>query len=394
VLPGFNDGGYFARWWMWTALGLTALTAINVLLGRRGAFSPLAWVSVGALGALLLWMLLSAAWGVPATEALREAGRSFVYLAALVAFLVVVRDAAVRAFLEGILTGIVTLVAYGLFDRLTSSRAPDPFQGSLLVEPVGYANALGILAAIGLLLAVAMLGSEQRLKGSALLLGAACVLAVGLVLTSSRGAWVSTAVGMALLGVLRMRRTGHFSPRRWLVLAATVALALGLWASASAPLPAMGDRPSYWGVALEDAGRHPLLGSGAGSFDDVWIAHRPIAANVRDAHSLYLEVLAELGPIGLALVLTMLAAPLAAAVLARGRPVTAIAAAGYSAYLVHAGLDWDWEYPVVTLAGLACGAALLIAARGVSDLPERLTCVRNDLSGMSPECTETCVSRS
>jgi len=41
----------------------------------------------------------------------------------------------------------------------------------------------------------------------------------------------------------------------------------------------------------------------------------------------------------------------------------AAAAAGYSAYLVHAGLDWDWEYPVVTLAGLACGAALLIAAR-------------------------------
>ncbi len=369
VLPGFNDGGYYARWWIWTALGLAALATLHLVVGGRAAFGPLDWVSTGALGAFVVWMLLSASWGVPGTEAPREAGRGLMYLIGLTAFLLAVECEAVRAFLHGILAGVVALLAYGLYERFAGAHVPDPFQGSLLAEPVGYANALGALAAIGLLLGVGTLRSERRASAKGLLVAAACVCGIGLVLTNSRGAWAAAAVGMAVLGVLRPRRDGSFALRRLLALGAIVSLAVVLWAAASAPLPAMGDRPSYWRVALEDAGMHPLLGSGAGSFDDVWIANRPIPANVRDAHSLYLEVLAELGPVGLGLLLALLAAPLVGAVRARREPLVAAAAAGYAVYLVHAGLDWDWEYPVVTLAGLACGAGLLIAARGASDLP-------------------------
>jgi hypothetical protein len=84
---------------------------------------------------------------------------------------------------------------------------------------------------------------------------------------------------------------------------------------------------------------------------------------VRDAHSLYLESLAELGPIGLLLVFGVLMPPLAAAAIARSEPAVVVAASGYSAFLVHAGLDWDWEVPATTLAGLACGGALLAAVR-------------------------------
>jgi hypothetical protein len=35
------------------------------------------------------------------------------------------------------------------------------------------------------------------------------------------------------------------------------------------------------------------------------------------------------------------------------------AAAAYVAFLVHAGLDWDWEMPVVVVAALSCAAALV-----------------------------------
>jgi hypothetical protein len=34
--------------------------------------------------------------------------------------------------------------------------------------------------------------------------------------------------------------------------------------------------------------------------------------------------------------------------------------------LVHAGVDWDWEMPVVTLAALYCGGAMLVAARAAA----------------------------
>jgi Flp pilus assembly protein TadD len=38
--------------------------------------------------------------------------------------------------------------------------------------------------------------------------------------------------------------------------------------------------------------------------------------------------------------------------------------AAYVAFLVHAAADWDWQLAAVGLAGLACGAALLVMARG------------------------------
>ena len=301
MLPGFNDGGYYARWWVWTALGLAALTALQLILGRRAAFGPLEWISSAAFGALVLWVLLSSSWGVPGTEAMREAGRGLMYLVGLVEFLLAVQAWAVRAFLEGILAGIVVLISYGLYDRFARAYVRDPYQGSLLVEPVGYANALGVLAAIGVLLGLGMLWGERRAAANGLLVAAACACGIGLVLTSSRGAWAAAAAGIAMLGVLRLRRESIFRLGRLFALGSVVLVAVGLWVAVSKPLPAMGDRPSYWRVALEDAGMHPLLGSGAGSFDDVWLTHRPIAVNVRDAHSLYLEVLAELGPVGLAL---------------------------------------------------------------------------------------------
>jgi hypothetical protein len=44
-----------------------------------------------------------------------------------------------------------------------------------------------------------------------------------------------------------------------------------------------------------------------------------------------------------------------------------VAASAYTAYLVHAGLDWDWEMPAVTLAGLLCAVGLLAAGRQRAD---------------------------
>jgi tetratricopeptide (TPR) repeat protein len=113
---------------------------------------------------------------------------------------------------------------------------------------------------------------------------------------------------------------------------------------------------------LSTAAERPLLGSGAGTFDIAWYRERPGQVGVRDAHSLYLETLAELGVPGLLLLSAALLVPLVAACSRRGW-AAATAAGAFAAYLVHAGLDWDWEVPAVTLAALACAAAMLAAAR-------------------------------
>ena len=105
------------------------------------------------------------------------------------------------------------------------------------------------------------------------------------------------------------------------------------------------------------------LGGGAGSYARYYVAHRTNTQQVQDAHSLYLETLAELGPPGLVLLLAALALPLVAAVRMRRHPFVPVAVAAYAVYLVHALADWDWELAGVTLAAVLCGLACLLAAR-------------------------------
>ena len=123
-------------------------------------------------------------------------------------------------------------------------------------------------------------------------------------------------------------------------------------------------RADYWRVAAGMVGRDPLLGDGAGSFTARWARERPVEVEARDAHNLYLETLAELGPIGLLLLTVALGAPLLA--LRRARRVAPASAAGaaYAAFLVHASLDWDWEVPLLVLVALACATSLLALVPG------------------------------
>ena len=365
---GFDEGGYFERSWGWAVLAFAALVALALFLREEVVVGPLEWVSLGALAALAAWMLVSSAWGIPGTEGPREAERALVYLTGLGALLALVEARSVRGLLAGVLGATVALASYALADRFLGSSAPDPFQSSLLFEPLGYANALGILAAIGLVIALGSLVSERRAPLVAGAVAAVVVLGVALALTSSRGAWLSLACGLVVLGVIYPRPAHRHIGRGWLVVGAAAAVAVVLWLALS-PHSGLGERPNYWRAAIADARSHPISGSGAGSFDYYWYAHRTTDANVRDAHSLYLESLAELGPVGLLLVLGVLVPPLIAAAIARSDSAVAIAAGGYSAFLVHAGLDWDWEMPATTLAGLACGAALLARARPKSSRP-------------------------
>jgi hypothetical protein len=123
-------------------------------------------------------------------------------------------------------------------------------------------------------------------------------------------------------------------------------------------------RADLWRLAWDDARAHSVLGAGAGTYERYFLAHQPAnVGRVRDAHGLYVETLAELGPFGLIFLVGALMLPLSVLGAARHHPLVPAAAGAYAAYLVHTGVDWDWELPAVTLTGLLCGASLLIAAR-------------------------------
>jgi hypothetical protein len=121
-------------------------------------------------------------------------------------------------------------------------------------------------------------------------------------------------------------------------------------------------RTELWRVAWRQFEAHPGAGGGAGSFEQYWNRERPSVQTVKDAHSVYLETLAELGIAGLALLLTVLALPFAG-IRARRQPLVPVALGAYAGLVVHFAYDWDWELPAVTLVGLFCGLAALVAAR-------------------------------
>jgi O-Antigen ligase len=122
-------------------------------------------------------------------------------------------------------------------------------------------------------------------------------------------------------------------------------------------------RVDMWTAAWHDFEQHPALGSGAGSFEQYWYAHRNEQGTVRDAHSLYMETFAELGIIGLVLLAVLLVTPLVALVRVRAHRLASALAAGYVAFLVHAAVDWDWEIPAVVLLALLTGVGLLALGR-------------------------------
>lgn len=124
-----------------------------------------------------------------------------------------------------------------------------------------------------------------------------------------------------------------------------------------------GQRIPQWKVAWREYRGHPWLGSGYGSYERYWNQYRPVALKVRNVHNLYLETLAELGPVGLVLLVVALCLPLVAAAKARRWPLASVAVGAYVAFLVHAIVDWDWQMPAVTFVALFCGAALLVSTR-------------------------------
>ena len=125
------------------------------------------------------------------------------------------------------------------------------------------------------------------------------------------------------------------------------------------------ERYDYWNVAVHAFAGQPVVGLGASGFGPAWLRERPPdSLIVNDVHSIYVETAAELGLLGLlglaALVVGVVLAGRRA--LRTDRALAAGPAAVLLAWGVHAGLDWDWEMPAVTLPAIVLAAVLMATA--------------------------------
>jgi O-antigen ligase len=119
-------------------------------------------------------------------------------------------------------------------------------------------------------------------------------------------------------------------------------------------------RWQLWAAAGDEWDTKPALGRGAGSYQAWWLEHADFPLFVRDAHSLWLEMLGELGVVGFLLIVVGFGAGFAAA-LARlrragpARPLVAALTAVLAAFVLAAAIDWVWE---LTIVGLVAVVAL------------------------------------
>ena len=133
-------------------------------------------------------------------------------------------------------------------------------------------------------------------------------------------------------------------------------------------------RYDYWKVAVKASGSNLVGGSGPGTFQLLWLPRAPYESYVENAHSLYVETLAEVGVIGIALLAGFFLVVLGAAVSVvirssyEARAYVAGLTAAMVAFLISAGFDWIWQVPVLPAAFLLLAAAVL-APRSRSPAP-------------------------
>jgi O-antigen ligase len=351
VALGAARGGSSSGSWPWATAGLALLAASTlVLVGVRWIPRSARWFG-GALLALSVWTGLSALWSIDSSASLRELERDALYVAAFVGALGLARFGGKAAVAAGIALGATALAGYSLVE-FTGGRGRTVFDWAVPSQPIGYANALAALCVLGAIasasLAAAAGSARARLAWLSLLL----VLGPTVVLTRSVGAML--AAGVAAITALAVWAR-PFLPR--FGLAACALLAGVLLAAGAFALP-RNDRAAYWRVAAKDFQSHAAAGSGAGTYAEYWNRHpQRVYFAPLNAHSLYLETGAELGVVGLVLLLAMLAPPLRS--LGSRDPIRLGAACGFLAFVLHAGVDWDWEMPVVTTAALYLASVLL-----------------------------------
>jgi O-antigen ligase len=132
-------------------------------------------------------------------------------------------------------------------------------------------------------------------------------------------------------------------------------------------------RVPYWEVAIDEFNAHPLIGGGSGSYEDWWAKNRGEKGGfVQDAHSLYVETLAELGIVGEGLLMAFLLPIFYFSFRAYRRASRSVrtqmaaALAAMLAFAVGASYDWLWELPVLPVSFLLLAATVLTAGSRTS----------------------------
>src|SRR5438128_1790296 len=372
VFLGFNAGGYFPATPALATIVLSQALLLRLVNARSpfAGFAPATLVAIGALAMYAALTLASALWSHSMGRTLIEFDRACCYLLALLLFGTVRANSTTARWLtRGLVAGISIVCAAGLISRVAPDvwhTAPD-VSNERLSYPVTYWNALGLLAALGIVLSFHLTCSFGERRSVRVLAAAVLpVLAATLFFTFSRGAIATGAIGL-LVYVLVARPHALLSG----ALATAPCTAALIFAAYHANLLDTVDPTTP--AAISQGHRVALVASvciaaaaGLRLLLAAWLDPRLL----RSAGKPWLSPMAKrailVGTAGLVLLLILLGAVLGGlAARARGshRSIYGALLAAGVVWALHAGVDWDWEMPVITLPFFAI-AGLALSPRG------------------------------
>ncbi|MEA2408947.1 MAG: hypothetical protein QOE69_3066 [Thermoleophilaceae bacterium] len=271
------------------------------------------------------------------------------------------------------MAGVIYLTSSrgGVAVAVLASAAFVLLAGRVLALLAGAAAAAGCAAAVAVLAARDVLtdgpfdsstASDAGVE-AALLLAAVCLvlaLAYGLLSRAvalrpavPRAAWVALGV-VAVVTLVAADPAGRFEDFTERPPEAPGAVDVGAHLTSGVG----SGRWQFWSAAADQWREHPVVGNGAGSFEPWWAQHGTLDWFVRNAHSLWLETLGELGIVGLLLLAGAFAVGVVAGAgrlagrTAEERATVAALLAVVVGFAVGAAIDWVWQIPVVAILAL------------------------------------------
>jgi O-antigen ligase len=326
------------------AAGLVLALSWLALVTAQPRSTPLLFTAhpglTAALAFLLAWVTLSVVWAEDQAAAISTVSRWLLNAALIPIVFTAVRSASSARLAVGALAVGATLAAvYGLAVSPDASGAATSLTaaGDLnrIAGTVGDPNLLASLLVVGIVAAMAFVLDPQRASPTRwLAAGCAAICLLGVLQTLSRGgllALTAALVAAIVFGGSRRPALIGFS--------ALVAIVAVFYFTSVAPPDAVErvtksdggtGRTDIWKVGWRMVEANPATGIGVGNFNVSSIHYLLVepGAIARSefivdtpavAHNVYLEILAELGIVGLVLFLTVIGISLTAAGRAAGR---------------------------------------------------------------------------
>jgi O-antigen ligase len=344
-------------------------------------FPGLTWV----LAAFLAWACLSFLWAGDGSAVISSVSRYLLGIALVPIAFTALRDVkTVRAVMCAFVVGALFSAGYGvLAGSALSTEVGEPER---LAGTVGDPNLLASVLVVAMIFSAALaLTAKRGSLGRPLGWIGAAVCVIGLILTFSRGGLLTLAMALVIAPFFSRRKGAAFAG------VALIALTVIVYFTALAPQDARdrlsaqnggSGRTDIWRVGWRLVEANPAVGVGAGNFPAASVKYILVPGALTHkgtlidepavAHNMYLQVLGELGVVGLAMFGAILLTSLGSGIVATRRfrergdsELAILAAAGVVSLAALLGSYYflSEEYSKQLWLLLAFGPALLGIAR-------------------------------